>query len=301
MTWRPVTAPEPEWFTKTVATPYADRWVDVDGVPIHYLDWGDDDKPGVVLIHGGAAHAHWWTFLGPFLSSRWHVVALDLSGHGDSGRRREYRHDTWAEEVMAVVADASFPGRPVVVGHSLGGMVTITTAVHHGDELAGAVIVDAPVRRPDPESEEGRGGRAFRAPGVYPTLDEALTHFRVIPPQPCDNDYIIDHIARTSLHETDRGWTWKFDPDLFRRPLVPPPGEALRDVRCRVALLRGDHSTVVPPDIAEYMYDLLGRNAPVISIPESYHHLMLDQPLAFVAAIRTLLADWQHSTPLPPQ
>ncbi len=64
-----------------------------------------------------------------------------------------------------------------------------------------------------------------------------------------------------------------------------------------MALLRGDHSVVVPPDIAEYMYELMGRNAPVVSIPEAHHHLLLDQPLAFVAAVRTLLADWQHSIP----
>jgi pimeloyl-ACP methyl ester carboxylesterase len=64
-----------------------------------------------------------------------------------------------------------------------------------------------------------------------------------------------------------------------------------------VALLRGDRSVVVPPDIAEYMYELMGRSAPVVSIPVAHHHLLLDQPLAFVAAVRTLLADWQHSIP----
>jgi pimeloyl-ACP methyl ester carboxylesterase len=71
----------------------------------------------------------------------------------------------------------------------------------------------------------------------------------------------------------------------------------LAAVSCRVALIRGEYSVIVPPDTAEYMYDLLGRLSPVASIPESYHHLMVDQPLAFVAALRTLLADWDHSTP----
>jgi pimeloyl-ACP methyl ester carboxylesterase len=61
--------------------------------------------------------------------------------------------------------------------------------------------------------------------------------------------------------------------------------------------LRGELSAVVPADTAEYMYELMGRNAPVASIPQAHHHLMLDQPLAFVAALRTLLADWEHSIP----
>jgi pimeloyl-ACP methyl ester carboxylesterase len=197
---------------------------------------------------------------------------------------------------MAVAEAAGFTGPPVVVGHSLGGMVTIMAAYRYGDRLAGAVVVDSPVRRPDPESEEGRGGNAFRTPGVYPDLAAALTHFRLIPEQPNDNPWIIDHIARWSLHQTAAGWTWKFDPKLFRRTLSPLRDQ-LAAARCRVALLRGDRSVVVPPDIAEYMYELMGRSAPVVSIPEAHHHLLLDQPLAFVAAVRTLLADWQHSIP----
>ncbi len=296
MTWRPVESTTPAWFEDAIATPHRSREVDVAGTSVHYLDWGTPGNPGLVFVHGGAAHAHWWSFLGPFFTARWHVVALDLSGHGDSDRRDSYSHWAWSDEVMAVADDAGFPGPPVVVGHSLGGMVTIMTAARHGDRLAGAVIVDSPVRRPDPESEEGQRGRAFRSPGVYPDLETALAHFRLIPEQPCDNDFIVDHVARHSLRNTEGGWTWKFDPNLFRHTLVPLRDQ-LRSVRCRVALLRGDLSVVVPPDTADYMYELMGRNAPVVSIPEAHHHLILDQPLGFVASLRTLLADWQHSIP----
>jgi pimeloyl-ACP methyl ester carboxylesterase len=175
-------------------------------------------------------------------------------------------------------------------------MVTIQTASEHGDRLRGAVLVDTPVRRPDPESEEGARGRAFRSPGAYPDLDTALRHFRLVPPQPCDHDFIVDHIARNSLRETDVGWTWKFDPALFKHTLVPLRDQ-LASVRCRVALFRGELSVTVPPDTADYMYELMARAAPVVTIPAAHHHLILDQPLAFVAAVRTLLADWEHSVP----
>ena len=286
----------PGWFKQALDALYREATIDVDGAPIHYLDWGTQGLPGLVLVHGGAAHAHWWTFVAPFFTHRYHVVALDLSGHGDSGRRDRYSHSSWANEIMAVAEDAGFPGPPVVVGHSLGGLVTIQTAVDHGDRMACAVIVDSPVRRPDPESEEGARGAAFRSPGVYPTLDEAVQRFRLIPPQPCDNDFIVDHIARHSLHETADGWTWKFDPHLFTHTMVPL-NEQLAAVDIRVALIRGHHSVVVPADTADYMYELMGRVAPVITIPESHHHLFLDQPLGFVSALRALLADWDHSHP----
>jgi len=284
----------PGWFAEAIADEPKQHEVVVEGTPIRYLSWCDCGKPGLVFVHGGAAHAQWWSFIAPMFTKKWHPIALHLSGHGDSGRRDEYSHTTWAKEVMAVAKHAGFPGPPVVVGHSLGGLVTIQTAATYGDDLAGAVLVDAPVRRPDPESEEGRSGRAFKAPGVYPTLHEAMEHFRLIPPQPCENDYIIEYIARNSLHKTDEGWTWKFDPKLFTGTLTPLRDQ-LASVRCRVALFTGEKSAVVPPDTAEYMYELMGRVAPVVSIPEAYHHVMLDQPLAFVAALRTLLADWEHS------
>ncbi len=286
----------PAWFKTALDAAVSERTIDVDGTPIRYMDWGTERMPGLVLIHGGAAHAHWWGFVAPFFTHRYHVVALDLSGHGDSGRRPRYSYGQWTAEIMAVAEHAHFPGPPVLVGHSLGGLVAIQAAVTHGDSLAGTVIVDSPVRRPDPESEEGARGAAFRSPGVYPTLDEAMTHFRLIPPQPCDNDFILDHIGRHSLIETNEGWTWKFDPNLFTHTMVPL-NEQLAAVKIRVALFRGHHSVVVPADTAEYMYELMGREAPVITIPEAHHHLFLDQPLAFVAALRTLLADWEHSLP----
>ena len=284
----------PEWFTRALAHQPTEHEVTVEGTVVRYLSWGRRGNPGLVFVHGGAAHAQWWSFVAPLFAEDWHAVALHLSGHGDSGRRGRYSHELWAAEVMAVAADAGFPGPPVIVGHSLGGMVTIQTAATYGNDLAGAVIVDAPVRKPSPEAEEGRSGRAFRSPGVYATRDEALDHFRLIPPQPCDNGYIVDWVAQHSIRETEDGWTWKFDPDLFQGTIV-----ALRDqlaaVRCRVALFTGELSVVVPPDTAEYMYELMGRVAPVIPIPEAHHHVTLDQPLAFVAALRTLLADWEHS------
>ena len=285
---------EPSWFTTAIDDPPSEGRTDVAGASIHTLSWGRSGNPGLVFVHGGAAHAHWWSFVAPLFTEHWHVVAFDLSGHGDSGRRDHYGHEMWAREVMEVADAAGFPGPPVVVGHSLGGMVTIQTAATYGDQLEGAVIVDAPVSRPSPEAEEGRTGRSFRRPGVYGTEKEALAHFRLIPPQPASNDFLIDWIARHSIHETDAGWTWKFDPELFRGTMVPLR-EQLASIRCRVALITGELSVVVPPDTAEYMYELMGRVAPVVAIPEAHHHLMLDQPLAFVAALRTLLADWEHS------
>lgn len=284
----------PSWFTGAVANRPTSRSVEVAGCEINYLQWGDPDRPGLVLIHGGAAHAHWWSFIAPQLTHQYFVLAPDLSGHGDSGRRPEYTMETWADEVMAVVADAGGAGRPIVVGHSMGGHVAIVTAARYGDDLDGAVIVDAPVRRPDPESEEGERGRMFKNPKTYPDLETAVEHFHLQPPQPCENHFIVEHIARHSLQSTPDGWSWKFDPAVFARESYTTH-EYLPRTRCRLALMHGEMSDLLTPDVQAYMEELTGRNAPVVEIPQAYHHIPLDQPLALIAAIRAILADWQHS------
>lgn len=287
----------PQWFCDAVATPHEEGFVDVEDCRIRFLCWGERKKPGLVLVHGGAAHAHWWSFLAPQLSKTYRVVAPDLSGHGESGRRDAYPREVWAREVMAVAREAGFSGAPVLIGHSLGGLVSIVAAALFGDRLAGAIVVDSPVRKPDPESEEGSRGRMFRNPKTYSTLEDAIAHFQLVPPQPCANDFILRYIAYHSLRRVGSGWTWKFDPRVFFKVSPKLMNEYLSETRCRVGVLRGELSGLVPPEIGDYMYELLNRNAPVVEVPQAHHHLVLDQPLAFIAAVRALLCDWEHTVP----
>jgi pimeloyl-ACP methyl ester carboxylesterase len=98
------------------------------------------------------------------------------------------------------------------------------------------------------------------------------------------------------LKEVEGGFTWKFDPAIWQRFSIGDTAACLRATKCRIAIFRGERSVLMPPEIGEYMFNLLGRSAPVVEIPQAQHHIMLDQPLAFVAALRALLADWNHST-----
>lgn len=289
-------SPSPEWFRRALAQRPGESEVKLEGARIHYLHWGEAGRPGLLFVHGGAAHAHWWSHIAPFFATEYRVAAIDLSGHGESDRRESYPRELWAREVLAVADDAAFEGAPIVVGHSMGGFVAMAAAAEFGERLAGAVVLDTPVRRPDPEAEEGARGKAFRNPKTYPDLETAIRHFRTVPDQPSSLPFLLEHVARTSLRRTEAGFSWKFDPAIFLRVTPRAAREILPEVTCRVALFRAENG-LVTPDIGEYMYELLGRNAPVIEIPEAYHHMMLDQPLPLVTGLRTLLADWEHSVP----
>jgi len=295
MTERPTDTPE--WFSAAVGTEPDRRTVASGGAAINYLSWGEAGLPGLVFIHGGAAHAHWWSHIAPTFLPDYQAVAIDLSGHGDSDRRDDYRLDAWCDEVAAVIAACDFPAPPVLIGHSMGGFVTIATAARHAELLAGAVIIDSPVVEVDPEVQHARRTDDFAKAKTYDDPEIPIAKFRTIPAQDVYLPYVKEHVARRSLMQLDDGsWTWKFDPTIF----IPPRREAselLPQIRCRVALLRCEYG-LVTTDIGDYMYEQLGRVAPVIELPTAGHHPMLDVPLILITALRSLLADWDHSHPL---
>jgi pimeloyl-ACP methyl ester carboxylesterase len=289
----------PAWFEQAVAVAPDIAYIDAAGARIRYLRWGQRTRPGLLLVHGNAAHAEWWSFIAPFLASDYNVAALDLSGMGDSAHRPHYSMELFVEEELAVARAAGMFDHeepPVIVAHSFGGFVTMLTGALYGDKLAGTVIVDSPVNPPDRPG--GPPHRELRPHRIYPTLEQALARFRLAPEQPCENDYIVDYVARRSLKQVEGGWTWKFDPALWaHRFSIGDTAERLRATKCRIAVMRGEMSILMPHEVGEYMFNLLGRAAPMIEIPQARHHVMLDQPLAFVAALRALLADWNHSMP----
>ena len=293
------TTSPPNWFRRALNIPFTNERTEVDGAPIHFLAWGEPGQRGLVFVHGGGAHAHWWTHVAATFAGEFRVLAVDLSGHGDSGHRDEYTLEQWTDEVVAVAAAGGIAGPPVVIGHSMGGFVTIATAARHAEHVAGVIVCDSPVTEPDPEIASYRLKEAFGAPRTYASVDDGVAHFRTVPAQEHYLDYVIDHVARRSLHAVDGGWQWKFDRHVFAqfggslRSIALP---YLDDITCRLALLRSEYG-LVTDDIGRFMYERLGRVTPVVEIPEAGHHAMLDQPLVLLTAIRTLLADWDHSDP----
>jgi pimeloyl-ACP methyl ester carboxylesterase len=290
------TAVPPVWFTDALAAPVTEHTAVHDGVPVAYRQWGPKTGRGIVLVHGGAAHSRWWDHVAPLLAGDRQVIAVDLTGHGESGRRSSYDFSTWAGEILTVAADAGITAPPIVIGHSMGGLVTLRLATLHGARIEGAVVIDSPIRDLAPEEHAAQGSRVFRQLRVYPTREAAVARFRPVPDQPVLS-YIAGHVAATSIRPVEGGWTWKFDPRIFARLVPQPP---LSRLDCRVALFRAEHG-ILSAEMSDVMYDRLGRVAPVIEIPATGHHVMLDQPIALVAALRTLLSDWDHSLPAGPR
>jgi pimeloyl-ACP methyl ester carboxylesterase len=126
----------------------------------------------------------------------------------------------------------------------------------------------------------------------------ALGRFRFMPPQVPGNLYIADFIARRSLKRAplsegaEEGWTWKFDPALWSK--LDRVGFEITDAPPRVPLAHvyGANSAIIRRH-GDGGPDRLPAGTPRIVIPDSEHHVMVDQPLALVAALRAVLAMWR--------
>jgi pimeloyl-ACP methyl ester carboxylesterase len=279
-------ATPPAWFAEAIAAAPTESSAVIDGARIAYRVWGSGDGASVVLIHGGAAHSRWWDHIAPLLASGRQVIAFDLSGHGDSDHRDSYGLDSWAAEALAI-ARLSSSAKPLLVGHSLGGVVALHAAMTAGDELGGIVIVDSPIVNFTPEESAAADRLAFGPPKRYPTLEAVVARFRPIPNQD-SLDYVREHIAGVSARQFPGGWGWKFDSTIFNHaPQLP----ALAPLTCRSAFFRGQNG-MVSQAMADAIFEGLGRVTPMIEVPDAGHAIMLDQPVALATGLRAILAEW---------
>jgi pimeloyl-ACP methyl ester carboxylesterase len=294
--------PAPDWFKWAIAQAPERSFIDVLGAQIELLTWGERGKPGLVLLHGNTAHADWWSFIAPFLAEDYRVAAISLSGMGGSDWRAAYSSETFSQELRAAALAAGLyeaPVKPVFIGHSFGGSQVFYAARRHPDWMQAAVLVDTGFGGPPPATEGFRHPTARTQPHrVYPTLTEALTRFRLMPPQGCENPFIADFIARRSLKPAPlegggQGWTWRFDPQLWLK-LDRAAMESLLLEKSLTPLVHiiGGKSNVMDRVRHAADPDGLLLAVPQVIIPDSEHHVMIDQPLALVAAIRALLVGW---------
>jgi pimeloyl-ACP methyl ester carboxylesterase len=105
----------------------------------------------------------------------------------------------------------------------------------------------------------------------------------------------VAYIAENSVRRVADGWTWLFDPAAFRQLRPASLFGQLVEVTCPLALVRGEESRILDRETAEQMCDQFGGTCVLIDIPQAHHHVMIDQPLALVSVIRTLLAGWSLS------
>lgn len=290
----------PAWFDAAIAAPSEEASVHVDGADIRYSAWGKRGDRGLLFVHGGRAHRNWWRPFAPFFSDHFRVAALDISGMGDSGWRDNYTLNGTIDEVFAVIdaAGLNARSRPIIVGHSFGGWITLAAVEREGEKLSGAVIVDSPIAKPDPDegytikTAPKDKAAPVRPNRVYETMEQPISRFRFLPNQPCAADYLVDYIAREGLKAVDGGFAWKFDPAHGSNYHIHFERDLFLAARCPLAFIYGEQSKFAHGEGFEHLRAQSRGRAPLIEMPGVHHHLMMEEPVAFATTLRTLLQCW---------
>jgi pimeloyl-ACP methyl ester carboxylesterase len=280
----------PEWYRWAMAQLREENRIDVAGASIEWTAWGERGQPGVLLVTGNGAHMGWWRHIAPFLADGRRVATLSWSGMGSSDWRERYSVELFVEEAMAVAEAAGlFEGKvaPVMVGHSFGGILTMLTAASQGDRLSGAILVDARLH-----TRSAWGDAAPSVVGHRPSASrvDAVARFRLVPRQPERNRYILDGLANEAVGVRDDGWSWRSDPNIRPKTAFAPHPNLISQARCPLMFVRGQLSDTVTDAIWAEHQAMAPSGTPFVEIPDAYHHVMLDQPIAMVAVLRALLA-----------
>lgn len=287
--------PAAEWFNAALAMKPERSTFTVEGSAIELLTWGKVGNPGLLFLHGNAAHADWWSFVAPLFADKFRCAAISWSGMGRSEWRDRYAISQFALEALKAieVAGLAKSGQPpVIIAHSFGGFPTLYICAKHPEAIAGAILVDSappkPGGGPPPRLAQGRA-----AHNRYPTLAAALQRFRFLPEQDSGHREIIDYIARNGLHQLPKsaeepgGWTWRFDPQFWahfdRQDFVP---NLVTLSRVPLGIIYGELSALLPHDRVEETKSLVPDCRFVTGVAHARHHVMVDEPLALVEAIR---------------
>jgi pimeloyl-ACP methyl ester carboxylesterase len=283
-----MTSPWLDWrrMQELLATAQRGR-LEVDGCPIAWARWASpsarDHGFPIALVHGAGAHLGWWETVIRLLSDDGHeVVALELSGHGESGHRDAYGPRTWAAEVLAVLREVA-GGPAMLVGHSLGGRVAVCAAAADPLLVPRLVLVDAPVRRPGTGRPRALPGRS-PARRVHPTLEQAVATFRLAPREPVADRALLQRIALAAFAPCEKGWSLRADLSVFSRIPDEAVAEALGAYPGPLTLIYGLSSAVVDEAGRGFLAEAHAGPTEMIAI-EGHHHLTLDQGATLAALL----------------
>jgi pimeloyl-ACP methyl ester carboxylesterase len=265
------------------------RTFDLGKLTLHALEWGEAARPGLCLLHGGAAHAHWFDRVAGAFADRYHVVALDQRGHGESQWPvpPAYATEDFVGDLLAVF-DALDWERVILVGHSMGGHNSMACSAWHPERVRALTVLDSRPSIPEERlgSLRARGQQRTRRP--YPSREAAAAAFRLVPRESTADPALLHHLGEAGVVERDGGWVYRFDPDANRLRGPADCWPLLPRITAPTLVVRAQLSPNLPPEHIARIRQLIPHST-VVEVPGAYHHVTLDAPEAVVTALDQFL------------
>ena len=264
----------------------ADRYVTVQGLRLHLLDWGGEGRPPLLLLHGFTGHAHAWDTLAIALQPHFHVWALDQRGHGDSDPAPVYGPVAAFDDLSGVIDQLGLAPL-VIVGLSMGGRNAIYFTSKRPEAVRRLVIVDI---GPEISARAAQAPPGPAEPEFWESIEQAAQHLLRGNPYPGIHYY--RWVAAQSLRQRDDGrivWAWHPSVKALRSTAADIDWWAvLRAIPVPTLVLRGEESLILDREVAERMAKELPQGR-FVEIPHAVHTLHEDNPDAVLAALRSFL------------
>ena len=272
------------------------EFLSVRGLRLHYLDWGNHGATPLVCVHGYTSSAQAFNAPARHLRERFHVIAPDVRGHGESAWSPEgaYQYRDQAADLAAIAAELGLE-RFSLIGTSMGGIIAMTYAGAHPERLARLIINDI---GPDAETGSQRIMQMVSSrPDEFATLEDAMAYRRQMSPIVAgrgleDQEELALGVLR---RRADGRWAWKMDPQYVQQrvaqgpPVRPPLWPVLQHLSCPTLVVWGEDSDVLSEPQARRMAETLPKGQ-LVSVPGVDHAPTLVEPVVLAALARFLTA-----------
>ena len=248
-----------------------DRFITVNGLRLHYLDWGGEGKQPLILLHGIGRVAHTFDHLAPHFAPNYHVMAVDMRGHGDSGwdAQGAYLVEDYVKDIESMASQLRL--RNIVIwGNSTGGRVAQVFAGLHPDLVAGVIAEDVGPERPR-EIADGMTNRLKQEDERGWTSEEALLAELKASNARTPEEILRAYVKYGSKRRADGRVIWKRDPDIGKGFVPTDLWRFIRQIKSPIIYILGGRSNIVPPETQQQLKQTLPQ-VQIESLPGLGHY-----------------------------
>lgn len=277
----------------------ADKFRTVNGLKLHYLDWGSEAAQPMLLLHGGTGNAHLWDVLARSMHQQYHILALDHRGYGESEWAADpdtYTTDHYVSDIAALTEELGLD-QFVLAGLSMGGRNAMVFAGTYPSRVARLIIADAgpgpldpAVQTPPRQTREDMRAAAEE----FDSLDAAVEwahQYEVY--RRASREWLRRYLDAGLKPLPNGKLTWRFDKAIRERQRQggggnPPVWDIVSKIACPTLVIRGAESPSFAPEVARRMLEVIPHST-LVEVPNSGHAVVWDNPQAFGAAVHGFL------------
>ncbi len=269
-------------------TPYQDKFVTVNDLRLHYLDWGAEGKQPFVMLHGIGRIAHSFDHIAPHFNQDYHVIALDMRGHGDSQWSPEgaYLVEDYARDLAAFIEQLDLRN-VILLGNSTGGRVVQFYAGTHPERMAKLIVEDVGPERTN-EIASGFARRVQQEENGWASEDELVASLMR------GGGKTSEELQRNYAHfgskrREDGRIVWKRDPNLVKGFIPTELWAQVLKIKCPAIYILGGASTIVPPETQQKLRENLPA-VQIVTMPKLGHYPHQEDPDGYIRIVQAFLA-----------